>query len=52
MWQETLTVIINDPDKQSLTFQLMDDDPGAFDDVRLLVVLLMVCSSFCLRPAK
>lgn len=52
VWQETLTVIINDPDKQSLTFQLMDDDPGAFDDVRLLVGLLKFCFLFYLEFAS
>ena len=37
VWEETLNIIVNDPDKQSLTFELMDDDPGAFDDVSSLL---------------
>ena len=34
-WNETITTIVNDPDQQSITFKLMDDDVGSFDSVRL-----------------
>ena len=33
-WNETITTIVNDPDTQSITFTLMDDDVGSFDSVR------------------
>ena len=35
-WNETITTIVNDPDAQSITFKLMDDDVGSFDSVRSL----------------
>ena len=44
-WNETLTTIVNDPDEQSITFKLMDDDVGSFDSVRLDVVRCRHASS-------
>lgn len=32
-WNETFSLIVDDPDTQSITFVVMDDDFGAFDDV-------------------
>ena len=54
VWEETLTVIINDPDAQSLSFQLMDDDPGAFDDVRLGISEIPRGTSVwrCMKPEE
>ena len=34
VWNETFDLIVDDPQVQSVTFVVMDDDLGAFDDVR------------------
>ena len=46
VWNETITTIINDPDTQSITFKLMDDDIGSFDTVSMHA--LAACAA-CLR---
>lgn len=33
VWNETFSLIVDEPQVQSITFNVMDDDLGAFDDV-------------------
>ena len=44
VWEETFNLIVDDPNTQSVTFVVMDDDLGAFDDVRTpLSSFLLLC---------
>lgn len=44
VWNETFDLIVDDPDLQSLTLNVMDDDLGAFDDVSPSSVISVISS--------
>ena len=54
VWDETFNLIVDDPQTQSVTFIVMDDDLGAFDDVRsrpFFPAFPTACPATCPRRA-